>query len=281
MKRLLRWMVIGVGSVGILLVVAYVVIYVLSEQALRRKYRVPPVALSVPNDPESIKEGQRLAAVRGCMPGCHGRNGEGAVMFDQPMIARITAPNLSAAAKRYSEKELAAIIRHGVRPDGRSMLVMPSETYAALTEQDLGRIIAFLKSLPEVPGLPPSISAWPMGRLGLAMGKFKMAAQHIAEASPAPPPASETAKQGRYLAQTICSECHGTSLHGDSNPSFTSPDLRMTSAYSPEAFARLMRTGVAIGDRTLGVMTTQSKNNLSHLTDAEIAALYGYLHSLQ
>ena len=281
MKRLLRWLGIAVGSVILLAIVAYAVVYVLSEQALRHKYPLPPIALSIPSDPESVKEGQRLAAVRGCLPGCHGRNGEGEVMFDQPMIARITAPNLPAAAKKYGNNELAAIIRHGVRPDGRSMLVMPSQTYAALTEQDLGRIIAFLKSLPAVPGPGPAISAGPMGRLGLAMGKFKMAAQHIAETVPPPTATGEAAMRGRYLAQTICSECHGTSLRGDSNPSFTSPDLRMTKAYSPEAFARLMRTGIAIGDRTLGVMTTQSKNNLSHLTDAEIAALYSYLHSLQ
>jgi len=68
-------------------------------------------------------------------------------------------------------------------------------------------------------------------------------------------------------------------LRGDSNPDFTSPDLRMVSAYSPEACARLLRTGVALGDRNVGVMTTQSKNNLLRLTDAEIAALYSYLHS--
>mgnify|MGYP003579655710 CR=1 FL=1 len=281
MKRLLRWIGIAVAGLIGLAIAGYAVLYVLSEQALRRKYPVPPVTLAIPSDPESIKEGQRLAAVRGCLPGCHGKNGEGAVMFDQPMIARITAPNLTAAAKKYADKELAAIIRHGVRPDGRSMLVMPSQTYAAVADQDLGRIIAFLKSLPEIPGLGPDISAGPLGRLGLAMGKFKMAAQHIAETVPPPTATGEAAIRGRYLAQTICSECHGTSLRGDSNPSFTSPDLHMTKAYSPEAFARLMRTGIAIGDRTLGVMTTQSKNNLSHLTDAEIAALYSYLHSLQ
>ena len=281
MKRLLRWIGIAFGSVVVLAIVAYAVVHVLSEQVLRRKYPVPPVTVAIPSDPASIKEGQRLATVRGCAPGCHGKNGEGTVMFDQPMIARIVAPNLTAAARKYSDKELAAIIRHGVRPDGRSMLVMPSQTYAALTEQDLGRIIAFVKSLPQVPGLEPSISPGPIGRLGLAMGKFKMVAQHIAETVAPPAATGETAMRGRYLAQTICSECHGTSLRGDSNPSFTSPALHMTKAYSAEAFSRLMRTGIAIGDRTLGVMTTQSKNNLSHLTDAEIAALYNYLHSLQ
>lgn len=201
-------------------------------------------------------------------------------MFDQPLIARIVAPNLTVAARKFSDRELAGVIRNGVRPDGRSVLVMPSETFSALTDEDLGRIIAFLKSLPEAAGPDPSISPGPIGRVGLVVGKFKMAAQLIAEAVPPPEAANEEAKQGRYLARTICAECHGTALRGASNPDFTSPDLRVVAAYSPEAFTQLLRTGVAIGGRDVGVMSAQARNNLSHLTDSEIAALYSYLHSM-
>src|SRR5262245_31895572 len=196
MKRVLRWIGIALGCVAGLAVIAYGALYVLSEQALNRTYPVPAVSLSIPTDPDSIKEGQRLATVRGCLPGCHGKSGEGSVMFDEPIVARIVAPNLTTAAKKFSGAELAAIIRNGVRPDGRSMLVMPSQTYAALTDADLGRIIAFLKSLTEVPGPGPSIAPGPVARLGLSIGKFKMAARHIAEDVPAPA-ASEETKPGR------------------------------------------------------------------------------------
>jgi hypothetical protein len=41
-----------------------------------------------------------------------------------------------------------------------------------------------------------------------------------------------------------------------------------------------MRTGMALGGRKLGVMSGWARNNLSHLTDTEIAALYSYLHTL-
>ena len=50
--------------------------------------------------------------------------------------------------------------------------------------------------------------------------------------------------------------------------------------YSPEAFIELMRTGVALGERKLGVMSGWALKNLSQLTDEEIAALYSYLHAL-
>ena len=196
------------------------------------------------------------------------------------MIARIVAPNLTAAVRKYSDAELALIIRNGVRPDGRSMLVMPSEVFVGLTDEDLARIIAFLKTLPEVAGPSPSISPGPVGRFGLVAGKFKMVAQLIAETVPPPDATNEEARHGRYLARTICAECHGTALRGDSNPDFSSPDLRIVAAYSPEAFVQLLRTGVAIGGRDVGAMSVQARNNLSHLSDSEIAAIYSYLHSM-
>jgi hypothetical protein len=48
------------------------------------------------------------------------------------MIARVVAPNLTAAVHQYSDAEFAVIIRNGVRPGGRSMVVMPSEVFVGL-----------------------------------------------------------------------------------------------------------------------------------------------------
>ena len=279
-KRLLRWIAVALGAVVALGIVALGVAYVLSERVLRRTYEVPATAVSIPTDPAAITEGRRLATIRGCFSDCHGTRGEGRVMFDQPMIARIVAPNLTSAVHRYTDAQLAVVIRQGVRPGGRSVLVMPSEAFVALTDADLGRILGFLKSLPSVDGPGPSVSPGPVGRIGLATGKFKTAAQLIAEAVPPPQAKSEEAAFGRYLARTICAECHGGDLHGASNPDFTSPSLQVVAAYSPDAFNALLRTGAALGGRTLPVMSPRARENLSHLTDAEITALYSYLHAL-
>ena len=279
MKRLLHWIGIALASLVGLVIVAYVVAYVLSERILRRVYPVPTVAISLPTDPAAIAEGRRLATVRGCFGGCHGKEAEGSVMFDQPMIARVVAPDLTAAVRRYSDEQIAVIVRNGIRPDGRSVVIMPAETFGSMTDEDLGRIIAFLKSLPPVAGPGPSVSLGPLGRVGVAVGKFKTVAQLIDDAVPPPEAANQEAAFGRYLARTVCAQCHGTDLRGTSNPDFTSPDLAIVAAYSPEAFAELMRTGVALGGRKLGIMGDWARNNLSHLTDAEIAALYGYLHA--
>src|SRR5437764_7369307 len=169
MKRLLRWMGVGLASLVGALIVACTVVYMLSERMLRRTYDVPAVTLTVPTDAESIVEGQRLATVRGCFNGCHGKNAEGVVMFDQPIIARVVAPDLTAAVRRYSDAELALIVRKGIRPDGHTLLIMPAEVFGGMTDADLGRIIAFLKSLPPATGPGPSVSVGPIGRAGLVV----------------------------------------------------------------------------------------------------------------
>lgn len=201
-------------------------------------------------------------------------------MFDEPMIARLVAPNLTAAVRKYNDAELGGIIRNGVRPGGRSMVVMPSEVFVTLTDEDLSRIIAFLKSLPPVTGPDASVSLGPLGRIGIVSGEFKTAAQLIAETVPPPDATNEEAAHGRYLARTVCAQCHGTSLRGASNPDFSSPSLQVVAAYSPDAFVQLLRTGVPLGARKLKVMGATARENLSQLTDAEISAIYSYLHGM-
>lgn len=281
MKRLLRWIGLTLGGLVALGIIGYAIVYVISERVMQHIYAIPAGALSIPTDAASIAEGQRLATVRGCYGGCHGRKAEGIVMFDEAMIGRVVAPNLTTIAHKYSDAELAVAIRNGVRPGGRGVIVMPSDAFVGLTDEDVGCIIAFLKALPVVAGPDASISMGPIGRVGLAVGKFKMAPQLIADTVPPPDATGEEASRGRYLARTICAHCHGTSLRGDSNPEFASPSLQVVSAYSPEAFAKLLRTGVPLGDRKLPTMGPWSTQHLSLLTDAEIAALYVYLHTMR
>jgi cytochrome c553 len=280
MKRLLRWISVSIASLVGLALIAFVTVYVLSERALRRTYSVASTAISIPSDSASVAEGMRLATVRGCFGGCHGPRAEGQMMLDDPKLARLVAPNLTAAFHKYSDEQLVAAIRHGVRPGGRGMVVMPSEAFVGLSDRDLGSIIAFLKTLPEVPGNEPSLTLGPIGRIGLAVGKFKMAPQLIAETVPAPEAAGDQAVVGRYLATTTCPQCHAADLRGTSNPGFASPSLQVVAAYTPEAFAHLMHTGIALGGRDLPMMGPWARDHLSHFTDAEIDALYSYLHSL-
>lgn len=280
MKRLLRWTAITLGGLFGLILVAYAVLHVLSVRAMARTWPVPAEHISIPTDAASIAEGRRLGVVYSCFAGCHGKLAEGAVVFEQPLVGRIVAPNLTVSARRYSDAELAVAIRHGLHPDGRSLMVMPSQAFVTLNDADLSRIIAAMKSLPETAGMDRSVSLGPLGRIALGLAQLKTSAQMIADSVPPPEASGGQAVRGRYLARTLCAECHAPDLRGETNPSFTSPDLQTTAAYSLEAFSRLVRTGVALGDRDLAFMGPWARANLSSLNDEEIAALYGYLHAL-
>ncbi len=280
MKRLFRWIGIGLGVLLGLTVVAVAVIYALAQRSVNHSYHVPQTAIEVPTDAAAIAEGRRLATINGCYASCHGQQAQGAVLFDEPIVGRLVAPNLAASARNYSDVELANIIRHGLRPDGRSLIVMPSEAFVFLSDADLGRIIAFLRSLPASEGPAPNVTLGPLARLGLATGQYRLAARLIAETVPLPEAASPDALTGRYLAQTVCAHCHGTDLRGRTTPAYASPNLQMVAAYSPETFARLLRTGVPLSGQKLGLMREESLLNLALLTDTEIASLYSYLHTL-
>jgi mono/diheme cytochrome c family protein len=280
MKRFLRglsYALVGVAAIGLL---AVAVVYGMSEYALRRTYDVPTTSVAIPTDSTAIAEGRRLATLHGCFNGCHGEQAEGVVFLDEPKIARIVAPNLTHVVRDLSDAELAVAIRQGLLPDGRTMVVMPAESFMFMNDQDLGRIIAFLRSLPEQPGPDRLVELGPIGRVGLVSGRFKTAAQYIADGVPPPEAASEQASHGRYLALTTCAQCHGMGLQGASFPDFTSPSLHIVAGYSPEAFTALLRNGQALGGREVGLMSRWARKNLSVLTDEEIAALYGYLHSI-
>ena len=278
MKRVAKWIGFTLAGLAALLVVAAAVLYVASERVVHRKYDVPLVAVAVPTHAAAVAEGQRLATIRGCN-GCHGESMTGDVFFDEPNVARVVAPNLTSIVPTYSDAELARLLRHGVRANGESVFGMPSDMFHGLSDADLGRIIAFLRTLRPVDGMEYDVSLGPMGRLGVVLGEFPPRASlidHTAPPAPAPLP-GDTLGHGAYLARTVCTECHGADLGGNERGI---PPLTIASAYSPGDFVRLMRTGRGLGDRELGLMSSVARGRFRHFTDAEIAALHAYLMTL-
>jgi cytochrome c553 len=275
-RKVARWLRIGLLSGLLLLVGAAAIVYLLSELALRRTYTEPRVDIVVPSDSQSVLEGHRLAQVRGCSGGCHGANTEGGVFIDNLLLAHLVAPNLTIAVRRYSNADLERIIRRGVRPDGLSVIGMPSEMFSGLTDEDLGKILAYLRSVPVLPGPAAERRLGPLARVGFVMGKLAPAAELVRRASLLTgiwPPDGDSTASGGYLARTSCTECHGLDLRG-SDPA---PDLRIAAGYSLEAFRDLMRTGKALGDRELPLMSPVARQRFRHFTDEELRDLYAFL----
>ena len=280
-RRVLKCMAIALGAVVALALLAVVTVYVMSARILARTYDVPASAVAVPTDSASMAEGARLARLRGCF-GCHMENLGGGLFVDDPMLARLAAPNLTRAVRQYDLPDLVRILRHGVYPNGRSVIAMPSEMFNGLADSDLGKIIAAIRAAPQTTGQDREFRPGPLGRLGLVLGEFKPAAAMIDHTtSPSAVPPAEALAFGRYLALTICSECHGLDLNGQpGDDQGLPPDLRIAAAYAPDQFVQLMRTGIGLGERELGLMTEVARGRFVHFTDTEIGALHAYLKTL-
>jgi cytochrome c553 len=277
MSPVLRRLSFALGGVVALVLVAIVALFVLSEVIMRRTYDVPAETFSAPGDSASIERGKRAAILRGCYGGCHGSRLEGGVFFDEPGVARVTAPDLTRIAGSHSDAELERVIRHGVRQNRRSVFAMPSAMFHELSDQDLGDIIAFLRSAPRSEGASTSIEAGPLGRLGIVLGQFPPVATLIENGQTHGQGPGGPGGTGRYLTRTLCTECHGLDLQG--NPADSIPPLLVARHYSLEQFTTLLRRGTPTGSRTLGLMADVARSRFYALTDDEISQIFNYLHS--
>jgi len=277
MKRLLRIAGVVLIALASIAAVAGVTLYVVSERFIHRTYAValePPI--DIPTDAASIAEGERLAHIRGCNGGCHGKKGVGGRVWDEGWLAgHAMAPDIAKVARTYSTPELARVIRRGVRANGESVQIMPSPMFYHLSDADLGRIIAFLRSTPVTDANAYAFNAGPMWRWQMAKGEWTAYPDDIAKmgARIAPADPADSLHYGEYLARTSCSECHGDDLAGHDG----TPNLTVAAAYAPADFSKLMRTGVALGGRELELMSDVARTRFHYFTDSEIEALHAFL----
>jgi len=270
-------LLMAIAAAGILLAYAY--IYQQIDARLVRVYEVPLTAVPVSDDPAVIAEGERQAWIHGCF-WCHGDNLEGRPYFINGFRGvEMVAPNLTDKARDYSVEELARAIRNGIKADGTSLQpAMPSFAFYHMSDEQLGALISYIRSVPETDGYEGGFKLWPMGVLRAWQEKLPPNLGDLIDHS-APRVASDyatgSAEQGQYLVESVCTECHSDNgrlrVPG-------SPDLGVARAYDKENFMRLMRTGVALAERPIDYhMAEVSKYRYIYFSDAEMDAIYKYL----
>ena len=277
MKKFLKWTgFVVAGLVGIVSIGALYV-YFASENEFGRRFEVATPAMpTIPSDPDAIAEGARLAHMRGCHA-CHGDQLTGNVPVDIPNVVKFTAPNL---AGKFSDAELVTAIRTGVKRDGTSSWLMPSVMFAHMNDEDLGRIVAYLRSVPASAGLDGATEMRPIGRAIVATGDFVSSAREVATLSEKiiAFDRADPVSHGRYLVMNLCSECHGQDLNG--RPvAHNAPNLSVVKGYSVAAFAQFMKDGKALGGRELELMSATARDRFSIMTPEEISAMYAFLQA--
>lgn len=148
MRKLFKWIGITLGGLLGLLVLTAIVLYFVGGAKLSKKYDVPVQTVSIPS------------------------------------------PNLTSGAggigSFYTDEDWVRAIQHGVGHDGRALFLMISKPYHHLGNEDMGALIAYLKSLPAADRKLPERRFEPIGKLMMGTGLFPpFAADQVDHARPA------------------------------------------------------------------------------------------------
>ena len=220
--QLLKWAGIAIGGLIGLIVIAVVVVYFVAGARLNKTYDIEVAPIAIPTDEAAIARGKHLVESALICQECHGENLQGDVMEDDPPFGRIVASNLTpgrgGVGGTYGDVDFVRALRHGVRPDGTPLVIMPAELFTKLGDSDMGAVIAYVKSLAPVDNELPSTTLAPLGRLFFVLDLFggpllpAEVIEHGAPRKPVPRP-GVTAEYGEYLA-FLCIACHGDELGG-------------------------------------------------------------------
>jgi len=288
MRRLLKWLGWSVVVVAALLAGVFGAAWALSERALSRTWTVQDRPLADAMATASVDHGRHLFATRGCAD-CHGADGAGKLLVDAPNVIRIVPSNLTRTVRdpAWTDDRLAAAIRHGVRPDGTGLVIMPTGDYADFDDHDVASIVTWLRTLPAVDQDPGRTQIRPLARVLYMFGKFPLVPAERVDHTPrerVAPPATVSVAYGQYIAQ-VCTGCHGSNFAGGNvlEPG-TPPSANLTphanglQAWKEGDFLHLMRTGQRPDGRQLHRMMPWK--SYSAMQDVELRAVWTYLRSL-
>ena len=292
-SRLLRWIGLALGTLLTLLVIFGLFVYLRSQCRVNETYQAPTDKIAIPTNAAAIERGRYLVNYVSVCVDCHGAKLEGGLVVDDPMLGRITASNLTRGKNgvggQWSDADFVRVLRYGVKPDGKSALVMPSNDYTHLSDADLGAIIAYVKHAPPTDSDFPPSEIRPFGRLLMALGQLPiLIAARIDQNAPRPtPPAGVTLEYGHYLANGAgCTGCHGPGLSG--GPILGAPpdwsqaaNLTSTGAVGKwlEAdFINTIRTGVDPAEKSLNKVMPWFRYR--DMTDNDLKALWQFIKAV-
>ncbi|HSM35959.1 MAG TPA: cytochrome c [Longimicrobiales bacterium] len=281
--RMLGAMAIGVVVTLLLLAGAA---YGVSEYRMTRVWEVQPRPLADSIE-LGMEEASRLATVHGCVE-CHGEDLGGGVLTDDPAFGRIIAPNLTSGGKgagsRYNTSDWVRAIRHGIDPQGHGLVLMPSEQYYYLPDEQIAAIIDYVEAAEPVSRELGDTRLGPLARALYAGGMAQLLAADVIDHDrppPPPPAAGVTEEYGAFLARA-CQGCHGQNLAGGASGPAPAPNLTPHATglgpWSEEDFRRAMREGLRPDSSEIS--EAMPWKAFRAMTDEELSALWLYLRSV-
>jgi len=257
---------------------------------VKTPFDVTPEAVDIPTDAESLARGAYLVETVTRCGDCHSPDLGGGAYIDAFPMGTFAGPNLTpgegSAVAEYTDADWVRALRHGLAPDGRPLVDMPSNAFTLLAADDLGAVIAYLKQAPPVDRLPPETDPGLVGRMLVRNGSIEVPALSIDHSAPIPREAPEGgAERGLYLGDLGgCLGCHGEDLAGKS----LGPSLPLSTNLTPHAdglggwseadFVQAMRSGLRPDGSQLDPLMPWPVT--AGLTDGDLSALWAWLQSV-
>lgn len=308
LKRILKflaWTVTVLAGIAAILVVVVLV-------RSRRTFDAPYPDIHASNDPAVIAKGAYIAYGAGHCVNCHTPSEEEKFVQEGQEIplaggrefalgvGTVYTPNLTPDPEtgigRYTDAQIARVIRYGVMPSGRAAL--PFMEYHDISDEDLTALISFLRSQKPVRREIPRQHFNLLGKTLLAFVFEPVGPK--APPRKSSPPQEPTVERGAYLANNVavCAECHtkrnmldgsyvnarfsgGTEfkVNGEPNKFIVTPNLtpskygRITS-WSEEQFVGRFGAGVGIPH------THMPWRQFQRMSESDVRAIYRYLRTL-
>jgi mono/diheme cytochrome c family protein len=291
MRKWLKRLGILVLVLVVLAVIGSIIGIASVDSRINKTYTVAAEALNVtvPSDQTAIDEGKRIMTFRDCFA-CHGADLGGSSILDQDMFGKLYGPNLTMGGigKDFSDADYVRAIRHGLDKNGKPLVGMPADQFASMSNEDLGRIIAYIRSAPPVDKTTPQRVLTPFTKVLIALGALGTlpaeTIDHTGKQVQAPQP-GVSVDYGKYLSST-CQGCHKPDYSGGKvafGPPDAPPAPNLTPAgnlakWSDQDFITAMRTGKTPEGRQLNEFMPWK--SIASMTDDELKAVFVYLKSL-
>jgi mono/diheme cytochrome c family protein len=218
--RALKWL-----GLGLILAVVVVAGYV--SVTWDKTWDVPLPDLHAASDPATIAHGEYLVFGPAHCVECHVESSDayeryaqtgirpalkGGFALPAPPLGVIYSKNITPDKEtgigRYSDPQIARMLRYSVRPDGKAS-VRPAMPYGDMSDEDIVAILSYLRAQPPLRHEVPD-SEWTL--IGKVIKSFVVVFKPRTEVHPpkTAPAQQPTRERGEYLARSVsnCLTCH-------------------------------------------------------------------------
>ena len=290
MKKVLKWTGIVILSLVVIIVAFAFIMQAKYKKMSKVIYEVNVPDIPILTDSASLARGASIAAST-CVA-CHGGDLAGRDFFNDDKIGVVYSANLTPGGitKDFTDKDWIRAIRYGVKPDGHGMFVMPVEYLGQMSDQDLGSLIGYLKTLPPSDKPQPdnrfTFMAQVMAGAGLFGDLYGCDIIDLQDAAPrVAPEFSESADYGKYTMRFHgCFSCHGEKMNGDKSPDPVSPACPNISMggnmgkWTSDQFMETIRTGKTPEGKELR-FEFMPWDEFRTMSDTELRAIFNYIQS--